>query len=90
MDHAEKKDWPRGEGVPLIEGLWRRAVKGFRGATPKPGSMTQYIREKKLLKESHIDGIISRTPTTTMTQADFERLGYTDWKHWLEGITTAE
>lgn len=27
-----------------IEGLWRKPVKGMRGATPHPGSMTEYIR----------------------------------------------
>ena len=26
-----------------IEGLWRKGVKGVRGGTPKPGSMTTYI-----------------------------------------------
>lgn len=43
---AEERGWPRGPGVPLTEGLWRRAVKGCRGATPKPGSMTEYIRQR--------------------------------------------
>lgn len=27
-----------------IQGLWGNGVKGFRGATPKPGSMTEYIQ----------------------------------------------
>ncbi len=36
----EKRFAPHSRGV---EGLWRRAVKGARGATPKPGSMTKYI-----------------------------------------------
>jgi hypothetical protein len=26
-----------------IDGLWRKAVKGLRGATPHPGSMTEFI-----------------------------------------------
>lgn len=83
---AEKRGWPRGKGVPLIEGLWRRAVKGMRGATPRPGSMTQYIREKGMLPAATIDRIIERTPTQPLSQADFERLGFRDWKHWLEDI----
>ena len=27
-----------------IDGLWRKPVKGLRGATPRPGSMTEFIR----------------------------------------------
>jgi hypothetical protein len=45
-------------GRPPIDGLWRTAVKGFRGATPRPGSMTQYIREQGLLPAAEIDRII--------------------------------
>lgn len=32
-----------------IEGLWRNGVKGTRGGKKKPGSMTQYIKENRLL-----------------------------------------
>jgi len=28
-----------------IDGLWRKPVKGMRGATPRPGSMTEFILE---------------------------------------------
>ena len=40
-----------------VDGLWRSAVKGTRGGTPRPGSMSQYIREKGLLPEAEIDFI---------------------------------
>ena len=44
------------------EGLWRSTVKGCRGATPRPGSMTQFIREKRLLPADEIDEIWTTTP----------------------------
>jgi hypothetical protein len=34
-----------------IEGLWGKGVAGFRGATKKPGSMTEYIVGEELLPE---------------------------------------
>jgi hypothetical protein len=85
-DYAESKGWPRGEGIPLIEGLWRRRVKGCRGATPKPGSMNEYIRENGLLPSNEIDRLIASTPTAPLTQADFNRLGFNNWQDWLEAI----
>lgn len=86
LDHARAKGWPRGEGIPLIEGLWRRRVKGCRGAIPKPSSMTEYIRENGLLNSSEIDRIIASTPTQPLTQGDFNRLGFNKWEEWLEAI----
>lgn len=86
LDYAEKKGWPRGEGVPLTEGIWRKRVKGMRGATPKPGSMTEYIREKGLLPSPLIDRLIEATPTRYFTAADFESEGITDWQGWLNRI----
>lgn len=83
---AEARNWPKGEGVPLIEGLWRTAVKGMRGATPKPGSMTAYIREKRMLPDAYIDRLITRTPTQPLTQFEFEQMGFRDWKHWLDNL----
>jgi hypothetical protein len=86
LRHAAAKGWPRGVGVPLCEGLWRRAVKGCRGAIPKPGCMTDYIRDQGLLPSSEIDRLIAATPTHTLTQADFWRLGYQNWQDWLDSI----
>jgi hypothetical protein len=40
-----------------MSGLWRKSVKGLRGATPKPGSMTEYIRQQGLLPADEIDAI---------------------------------
>lgn len=47
-----------------IEGLWRTTVKGCRGATPRPGSMTTYIRERGLLPADEIDEIQSAAPVS--------------------------
>lgn len=44
------------------EGLWRSTVKGTRGGTPKPGSMTKYIRDKGMLPPEEIDHIWNTTP----------------------------
>lgn len=44
------------------EGLWRSTVKGTRGATPRPGSMTQFIRKENLLSASEVDRIWDETP----------------------------
>ncbi|MFI5294362.1 MAG: hypothetical protein ACHQ0Y_04985 [Thermodesulfovibrionales bacterium] len=43
------------------EGLWRSTVKGTRGGIARPGSMTKYIREKKLLPAEEVDYIWHHT-----------------------------
>ena len=40
-----------------VEGLWRKAVKGMRGATPRPGDMTTFIRDEGLLPAEEIEWI---------------------------------
>ena len=41
-----------------VDGLWRRPVLGRRGATPRPGSITEFIRERGLLPPAEVDRII--------------------------------
>jgi hypothetical protein len=53
-----------------MHGLWRKPVKGMRGATPRPGSMTQYIRDQGLLPSDEIDAIISSAPTELIAYID--------------------
>jgi len=86
LDYAEGKDWPKGVGRPMTEGLWRKAVKGMRGATPKPGSMTEFIRQQGLLPSSLIDALIELTPTCTFTREQFELEGLTGWQAWIDRI----
>ena len=83
---ARIRGWPRGVGIPMTEGLWRQAVKGMRGATRKPGSMTEYIREKGLLGSRLIDRLRELTPTEPFTKAEFEELGHTNWQEWIADI----
>ena len=90
LDYAEKKGWPNGVGKPIVGGLWRSAVKGLRGATPHPASMTEYIRQKGLLPSVEIDRLIAATPTQVLTAADFEKLGFNNWTDWLESILNPE
>lgn len=86
LKRAEEEGWPRGVGVPLIEGLWRRRVLGRRGSTPKPGSMTEYIRERGLLPAAEIERLQAATSSALFTRFDFERMGYASWSDWIEAI----
>lgn len=63
------------------EGLWRATVKGFRGATPKPGKMTDYIRAQGLLPSEEIDRLIAATPTTYIHVGEIE-----SWPAFLSQI----
>ena len=45
-----------------VEGLWRKPVLGRRGATPRPGSITEFIRERGLLSSAEVDRIIETAP----------------------------
>lgn len=80
------------DGKPLTEGLWRKAVKGRHangqpnGSTPRPGSMTEYIRRQGLLPAEEIDRIIQSTPTEPLSQKDFRQLGHANWQAWLHSI----
>jgi hypothetical protein len=79
-------------GKPLTAGLWRKEIKGKyasgkpNGATPRPGSMTEYIRQKELLPSDEIDRIIAATPTQVFSQEDFTRAGIGSWQDWLASI----
>jgi hypothetical protein len=83
LDYAKEKGWPKGVGVPLTEGLWRRRVKGMRGATPKPGSMTEYIKEKGYLSAEDIEALQELTPTEPIAKADFK---HANWQEWIADI----
>jgi len=50
--NAEPRQIEREEqGLRAIKGLWRVPTKGHRGATKKPGTMTEYIVGEELLPE---------------------------------------
>ncbi len=73
-------------GQPLTEGIWRKRVKGMRGAVAKPGSMTEYIRDKGLLPAALVDALVRLTPTRYVTREDFEREGVLNWQDWLQRL----
>lgn len=49
-----------------VDGLWRKPVLGCRGAEPRPGSMTAFIRQEALLAEDEIDGIAELAPRSLL------------------------
>lgn len=75
------------------EGLWRRRVKGTRGGTARPGSMTEYIRDNKLLPNSQIDWIIDNAPTELIawqheaaTVGISERTAFSTWLSYFDDL----
>lgn len=69
-----------------VDGLWRKRVKGMRGATPRPGSMTEFIREEGLLPSSDIDAIIEAAPQALVRwqEAVAGDPGRPELKQWLD------
>ena len=80
LAYAESKGWPKGVGNPIVEGLWRTAVKGVRkGTMPRPGQMTAYIRSEGLLPAAEIDFIWNEVPTRLIAwQEGFARGEHND------------
>ncbi|QRM35004.1 hypothetical protein [Microvirga sp. VF16] len=71
-----------------IDGLWRKPVKGLRGATPRPGSMTEYIVEKELLPIEEVEMIVERAPQHLMSfqeaVADIDISQRPELQRWIE------
>lgn len=55
-----------------IEGLWRTSVQGRNGAEPRPGAMTDFIRENRLLPRKEIEEIIAMAPAALLRFQDAE------------------
>jgi hypothetical protein len=76
-----------------VDGLWRKPVLGRRGATPRPGSITEFIRERGLLPPAEIDHIIETAPTELIAfqaaQAVLPLEERTPLGHWLENFNRA-
>lgn len=49
-----------------IVGLWQNGVKGMRGATKRPGKITDYIRSEGLLPADEIDAIWNLAPAALL------------------------
>ena len=71
-----------------VDGLWRRPVLGRRGAAPRPGSITEFIRERGLLPPAETDRIIETAPTELVAfqaaQAALPLEQRTPMKRWLD------
>ncbi|WP_293977623.1 hypothetical protein [Sphingomonas sp.] len=76
-----------------IDGLWRRPVLGHRGATPRPGSITEFIRATGLLPPGEIDHIIETAPTQLIAfqaaQAVLPVEARTPIARWLDDFNRA-
>lgn len=76
-----------------VDGLWRKPVLGCRGATAKPGSITEFIRERGLLPPAEIDRIIATAPTELLAfqaaQAALPLDARTPMGRWLDDFNRA-
>ena len=72
-----------------ILGLWRNGVKGTRSGKPKPGRITDFIRQQKLLPEDEIDRLWNTAPTMIVADQDAYRLGLKtpNWHDFIEAFT---
>lgn len=72
-----------------IQGLWRNGVKGTRTGRPKPGKMTDYIREHQLLPAAEIDYLIANAPQEILdNQAAFATgMEIPEWHDFIEAFT---
>lgn len=72
-----------------IKGLWRNGVKGTRTGKPKPGKMTDYIRQHRLLPEEEIDRLIRSAPQEIIDNQQAFANGFEipDWHDFIEAFT---
>lgn len=66
-----------------IDGLWRNGCKGTRGAEPRPGSITEYIRQRGLLPSQEIDRLVADVPKDIISRQEAFALGE-DIASWEE------
>lgn len=52
------------------EGLWRKSTKGTRGQEARPGSMTRFIRDQRLLDPVEVDRIVAEAPADLIAFLD--------------------
>lgn len=72
-----------------IKGLWRNGVKGTRGGKKRPGKMTDYIREHKLLPAEEIDDLVRRAPQEIIDNQQAFATGdvIPEWHDFIEMFT---
>lgn len=71
-----------------VEGLWVSPVKGMRGAVPKPGNMTDYIRDTGLLDQAEIEFILETVPREIIAWQDAHKNGTlsNDWSLFFDWL----
>ena len=81
----------------VVEGLWRKAIKGRNGATPRPGSMTELIEAEELLPASEVAKLRELAPRHLLRFADLagmealdRRRALSDWFGLFEALTGME
>ena len=72
----------------IIAGLWRHGTRGTRGAEPRPGSITAFIRQERLLPAEEIDELICAGPNAIVTNQCRFRAGIAipSWEEFLASI----
>jgi hypothetical protein len=72
-----------------IKGLWRNGIKGTKTGRPRPGKMTDYIREHKLLPADEIDHLVETAPKELLdNQVAFANgLEIPEWHDFIEMFT---
>ncbi|MEN0095933.1 MAG: hypothetical protein AAGB30_11160 [Pedobacter sp.] len=82
----EARAFPRLE---KIEGLWRNGTKGTRGGIKRPGKMTDFIIEEKLLPKIEVEKIWSSAPKDIIRNQEIFAQGgeIPDWHDFIEMFT---
>jgi len=71
-----------------IAGLWRNGTRGTRGAEPRPGSITTFIRRERLLSAEDIDELIRTGPSAIVrNQRRFGAgIAIPSWEEFLASV----
>lgn len=72
-----------------IQGLWRNGVKGTRGGKKKPGRITDYIIEHKLLPAEEVEDLRRRAPAELIANQQAYANGefIPSWHDFIEAFT---
>jgi len=71
-----------------IVGLWRNGTRGTRGAEPRPGSITVFIRQEQLLPAEELEVLIRTGPSAIVTTQHRFLTGNTipSWEEFLVSV----
>ena len=71
-----------------IAGLWRNGARGTRGAEPRPGSITAFIRQERLLPAEELDVLTRTGPSAIVTNQHCFLTGdaIPSWEEFLASV----